>query len=239
MNRNLKELIELSLIDKEIDSYTPKIEAANKHIAKAEKKIASVQEEIEEITANIQENHKKVKMFEEQIAMLSEQLKNNTKKAKDVSTEKELKALSLEEDIAKEKISFANEEIERLGAINEKKEAITKELEAQLAQSQNEFQEATKDSMQIKAEIEESKANLFGKREAISCDLEQKILAFYEKIRIWAGNTAVVPVRKQACYGCYMKISDKAYADVIKSSEIVTCPHCGRILYIESTQTEA
>jgi predicted nucleic acid-binding Zn-ribbon protein len=64
--------------------------------------------------------------------------------------------------------------------------------------------------------------------------MNKKILSFYEKIRKWAGNTAVVPVRKQACYGCYLKISDKSYSDVIKADEIITCPHCGRILYLES-----
>jgi len=65
------------------------------------------------------------------------------------------------------------------------------------------------------------------------------VLAFYEKIRVWAGNTAVVPVKKQACYGCYMKLNDKTYSEVIKADEIVNCPHCGRILYIESVTEEA
>ena len=32
---------------------------------------------------------------------------------------------------------------------------------------------------------------------------------FYEKIKRWAKDSAVVPVKKQACYGCYMKINDK------------------------------
>ncbi|WP_373408077.1 C4-type zinc ribbon domain-containing protein [Campylobacter hyointestinalis] len=31
-----------------------------------------------------------------------------------------------------------------------------------------------------------------------------------------------------------MKINDKTYANVIKSEDIVTCPHCGRILYKDS-----
>ena len=90
-----------------------------------------------------------------------------------------------------------------------------------------------------KAEIEKSKGELFVERENLSRNIEQKVLAFYEKIRIWAGNTAVVPVKKQACYGCYMKLNDKTYSDVIKADEICNCPHCGRILYIESVTEEA
>ncbi len=36
-----------------------------------------------------------------------------------------------------------------------------------------------------------------------------------------------------------MKINDKTYAEVIKSEEIINCPHCGRILYKEVETEEA
>lgn len=239
MNKNLKELIELSIIDKEIDSFNPQLEAIEKKLKKSQEKIDIAQGEIDTIKSSIDENVAKIKIYEEQIVTLSEQLKNITKKSKDVSTEKEMKALSLEEDIAKEKISFANEEIERLGAINEKKvsslDDLTKDLEA-LEESQKESVDSSK---VLKSEIEEKKSGLFASREAKINNFDQKILSFYEKIRNWAGNSAVVPVQKQACYGCYMKISDKSYSDVIKSEEIVTCPHCGRIIYVESKSSES
>jgi predicted nucleic acid-binding Zn-ribbon protein len=35
-----------------------------------------------------------------------------------------------------------------------------------------------------------------------------------------------------------MKINDKTYADAIKGEEIITCPHCGRVLYIENEETK-
>jgi predicted nucleic acid-binding Zn-ribbon protein len=63
--------------------------------------------------------------------------------------------------------------------------------------------------------------------------MNQKGLSFYQKIRRWAKNTTAVAVRNQACMGCYMAINDKTYSEVIKGEEIVTCPHCGRLLYLE------
>jgi uncharacterized protein len=69
--------------------------------------------------------------------------------------------------------------------------------------------------------------------------MNQKGLSFYQKIRRWAKNTTAVPVRKQACYGCFLAINDKTYSDVIKGEEITTCPHCGRILYIEPEEATA
>lgn len=239
MNKNLKELIALSQIDKEIDSFNPQLEAIEKKLKKSQEKIDSVQSDINAVKNSIDENIAKIKIYEEQIVTLNEQLKNITKKSKDISTEKEMKALSLEEDIAKEKISFANEEIERLGKINEKKTASLEDLNKDLEVLIESQKESVDNANATKSEIEEKKSNLFALREEKINSFDQKILSFYEKIRNWAGNTAVVPVKKQACYGCYMKISDKSYSDVIKSEEIVTCPHCGRIIYIDSESSES
>ena len=149
-----------------------------------------------------------------------------------------MKALSLEEDIAKEKMTFDNEEIERLQGINETKKSFLDEANESVATLTATFNEVNKEVSAEKAEIDKSKGALFVKREERSRNLEQKVLAFYEKIRIWAGNTAVVPVKKQACYGCYMKLNDKTYSEVIRGDEMVNCPHCGRILYIETVTAD-
>ncbi len=81
--------------------------------------------------------------------------------------------------------------------------------------------------------LEKERMNVYTKKTKLVAEMNQKVLSFYEKIRKWAKNTAVVPVKKQACYGCFMKIYDKTYLSVIKGEEIITCPHCGRILYKE------
>jgi predicted nucleic acid-binding Zn-ribbon protein len=36
-----------------------------------------------------------------------------------------------------------------------------------------------------------------------------------------------------------MKVNDRVYGDVIDSSEIVTCPNCGRILYYQPEEEQA
>ena len=239
MNKHLNELIELSKNDLAIDSYNPQLEAADKKIAKAQKKIDAAQSEFDELTTSIADNEKKVKSFDEQLVLLNEQLALNAKKLKEITTEKEMKALSLEEDIAKEKMTFANEEIERLQKINATKAELLVDASETVSTLKTEFDAINIEVSKEKSAIEKSKSTLFKKREELTRNLEQKVLAFYEKIRIWAGNTAVVPVKKQACYGCYMKLNDKTYAEVIKADEICNCPHCGRILYLEPVTAKA
>jgi len=239
LNKHLESLVELSKIDKSVDGFTPQIEAAQRKIAKEQRKVDDVTEKIEALKHLIEDNTNKVKSYEEQIATLDEQLKSIQKKNKAITNEKEMKALSLEEELAKEKLTFANEEIERLGKINEVKSEEASELEATLTELAASVAIVNEEAQKELAEIEKEKENLYKKRVAQVSSIDQKILEFYEKVRKWAGNTAVVPVKKQACYGCYMKINDKAYTEVIRGEEIATCPHCGRILYLESVSEEA
>ncbi len=239
MNKHIHELVELSLTDKKIDSYQPQIDAADRKTSEAQNKLTDAEGNLNKLHALIIDNEQKVASYEEQLKMLNEQLKNNVKKSKDISTEREMKALAVEEDIAKEKMTFANEEIERLQMINGKKTEEIQEAKEIADTLTKELKTATTESDKAKAAIEKSKVSLFTEREKTIRAIDQKILAFYEKIRIWAGNTAVVAVKKQACYGCYMKLNDKTYSEVIRGEEITTCPHCGRILYIEKEIAEA
>ncbi len=239
MNKHIIELVELSKTDKAIDSYQPQIDAANRKISRAEGRLEDAQGIVESLSTLISDNEQKVNSYEEQLKLLTAQLVDNSKKTKSISTEKEMKALAIEEDIAKEKMLFANEEIDRLQMINDKKSQELEEGNSNLEVLKTDATRINTDAQSAKVEIDKSKVILFTQREKTIRETDQKVLAFYEKIRIWAGNTAVVPVRKQACYGCYMKINDKTYADVIKAEEITTCPHCGRILHIEREDTEA
>ncbi len=239
MNKHLTELIELSQNDKAIDSYTPELEAADKKVAKIQKKLDMAQSELDVLTRDIANNEAQVVTFEEQLTLLHEQLTLNTKKLKEISTEKEMKALALEEEIAKEKMTFANDEIDRLQKINTTKKELLEASTEKVTVLSAEHLSINEVVNVEKKEIDKIKGTLFVKREELSRNIEQKVLAFYEKIRIWAGNTAVVAVKKQACYGCYMKLNDKTYAEIIRADEIINCPHCGRILYLEPVTAEA
>ncbi|MDY0122294.1 MAG: C4-type zinc ribbon domain-containing protein [Sulfurimonas sp.] len=236
MNQHLKQLIDLSHVDKEIDAFEPQIEEANYKYEAALAKKQSIDTDIENLTNEIQAEELKKQKNELHLAELSQKLEENSRKSSEVKTEREMKSLQLEEEIAKEQVSFANEEIERLDrVIDSKKEQVEaakeslKELDANLESVKADVDEKLK-------VINEARQEVFKKKEKLLSTVNQKGLTFYQKVRRWAKNTTVVTVEEQACMGCHMLINDKIYADVIKGEEITTCPHCGRILYMETTQ---
>lgn len=239
MNKYLQDLIKLSKFDTAISMFEPKIENEKAKLATFVETAASIKASINSIYLEIDDVKSKRTKNNIHLGELKTKLENIAKKNKDISNEKELKALQLEEEIAKEQISFANEEIERLDNLTKNKEITLKELQEKLAVEEEDIKEIQIAVDNTIEDINKERNVVYQERSELLEKFDNKILTFYEKIKRWAKDSAVVPVKKQACYGCYMKINDKTYAEVIKAEEIVNCPHCGRILYKEDEIEEA
>ena len=236
MKEYIKELVRLAKIDKAIDDFTPKMAQVEERLKNAQRKRDEIAQMIEQLQEEIKECELKKSKNELHLKELSEKLQELEKKSAQVKTEKEVKALQLEEDIAKEQINFANEEIARLENLCETKLEEIESFTERLKEADEKLEELKSQVQEELAALEKEKEELFKQKSELIAKIPPQIQVFYEKIRRWAGNTAVVPVKKQACMGCFMKINDKTYASVIKGEEITTCPHCGRILYLEEEE---
>jgi len=236
MNKHLKQLINLSHVDRDIDAFEPQIEEANYNYEAALAKTQSIETDIENLSNEIKEEELKKAKNELHLAELSQKLEDNSRKSGEVKTEREMKSLQLEEEIAKEQVTFANEEIQRLEKVIESKREQIDAAKTSLEELASNL-ESVKADVDAKLEtINKERQAVFVEKEKLLGTVNQKGLAFYQKIRRWAKNTTVVVVDEQACMGCHMVISDKIYADVIKAEDITTCPHCGRILYMKADE---
>ncbi|MFL1706053.1 zinc ribbon domain-containing protein [Campylobacter sp. MOP7] len=236
MNKYLEQLVDLAQIDKEIDGFGPRLEKVERVLRATKDEQAGIAEQISNIDEAVAELKSQKSQTNAHIAEFSAKIKDVSKKSSAAKTEKEIKALQLEDELAREQLEAANEEIERLEKIIANKNDLKTELEAKSAELTTSLQKIEADIAQEVSAIEKERAEIYAKKEKLIGDMNQKILTFYEKIRKWAHNTAVVPVKKQACYGCFMQINDKTYSAVIKGEDVVTCPHCGRILYKETAE---
>lgn len=233
MNKYLKELIDVSLLDKEIDLMEPKIEKIKKElnhkIYQKETKtleIVSLQEQKEALLLQMQKSS-------ESLEVQSARLDEISKKMNEVKTEKELKALNIEEELAREQITYQNSELNRLETLISANDEKIKVIGDEIKAIEDQIIEIEKTVSSELEEIRKEQEVISEKKARIVEKMDQKIVLFYEKIRKWAKNTSVVPVYKQACGGCFIKISDRVYSEVLKGDDIITCPHCGRILYIQ------
>ncbi len=236
MNNYLEQLVEIAKIDKEIDSFEPRIAEAKVEITglitqrdELIKKVDILHDEEKELSLKIAKN-------DTHLADLNKKSEDIAKKWKAVKTEKENKALALEEEILKEQITFANEEIERLSKNKQLKKSEIDLLQEQIASLDEQEKVLEENVKGVLEDIKEQRQEISTKKELLTSQMDQKIIVFYEKIRKWAKNTSVVAVYKQACGGCFIRLNDKTYTDILKNEDIITCPHCGRILYIKKQE---
>jgi len=234
LNKHLEQLVKLSSFDKDIVNFDPKIKNEEEKLKAFTQVVTKLTDDVEKLYQIIDDAKNKRIKNDIHLKELSSKLEEIAGKHKLAKNEKEVKALQLEEEIAKEQVSFANEEIARLDSLaaskTEELEGLKKEL-AEEEESVKELKEAIDKNIAV---LEKEKNTVYEEKSVLVSTVDSKVLSFYEKIKRWAHESAVVPVKKQACYGCHMKLNDRFYTEFIASSEIMTCPHCGRIIYKEN-----
>ena len=232
MNKHLQDLIQVAAYDIQIDELGPKIQKIRSELDEKINQQEQILKNIENLNQEAHAINLEITHHDRNIQDASAKLEQISKKQKEVKTEKEIRALDVESDIAKENMTHSNSEIERLEALKLTKEEEKNAYAPQLEELKSLIQTLESQTQSQVQEIKKAQQDLFDKKETLSAKMDSKITGFYAKIRRWAGNTSVVPVFKQACGGCFMKLNDTIYNEIIKGNDIINCPHCGRILYI-------
>ncbi|HIV49823.1 zinc ribbon domain-containing protein [uncultured Helicobacter sp.] len=238
MNKHLQSLIQIANLDKQIDDLEPKIAQARKEL---DSKIAQKTSTLRAIGALQDQNKNLQHEINENDRLIHEtsaRLESIAKKQQEVRNEKELRALSVEEDIAKENLTLANEQIQKLQTIQKARNDEIAQLQGSISELDSQISELEQSTQSAVAVIKQEQQEIFKQKQEIIAKSDIKSITFYEKIRRWAKNTSVVPVFKQACGGCFIRLNDRTYAEVLSDeNSIVTCPHCGRILYPSNKQS--
>ena len=168
MNKYLEQLVDLSNTDREIDDFGPRIEAIEKSLKEAVDVQQEIQGKVNALEQEIKESELKKSQHELHLTELSEKIAEISKKTNVIKTEKEQKALQLEEEICKEQCDFSNEEIERLDTIIASKKVFIEEAKTEI-ESAN-------------AKVEETRASIAGKMEVIEKE-RTSVYDFYPYFR--------------------------------------------------------
>ncbi len=147
-----------------------------------------------------------------------------------IKTNKQYDALTREIDLSQERINSLEKEMETI----EGKASVAKtDLEAvgpELEELKKELKDRQAELDLVNKEHEDEELKLQHEREKLVVRLEKGDLKLYERIRTALGGKAVVPVRRNACGGCFKRVPPQVSVELRKNSKIMTCEHCGRML---------
>jgi predicted nucleic acid-binding Zn-ribbon protein len=232
LRNNLKSLYELQEIDLRIDGLDgekgqllSEAQALEAKLTEAREKIAARREEAEALETE------KVAL-EANLASENDNIVRSESHLKEIKTQKEYQAVSKEISGAKKLIVELEEQllqkinaIEEIGADVAKKEAELAELEQNVALQQGEVQRKVET-------LESGIAADAATREETIKGLPASVMKRYSRLRDQRRGIAVVEAKEGNCMGCNMHLPPQLYNTLFRADDVLTCPHCQRILVL-------
>ena len=230
MRNNLKSLYELQEIDLRIDGLDVErgqllgeAQALEAKLAEARDKIAARREEALALEAE-------KTGLEASLAAETENIARSESHLKEIKTQKEYQAVSKEISGAKKLIAELEDQIlQKINTLEEiagdvaKRESDLAELEENIAHQQGE--------VQLKVEtLESGIAADVTTREQTVKGLPASVLKRYARLREQRRGVAVVEAKEGNCMGCNMHLPPQLYNTLFRADDVITCPHCQRIL---------
>lgn len=233
MRNKLKSLYELQEIDLRIDGLDGEkgqligeVQALEAKLAEAREKIAARREELETLGSEKE-------ALEASLAGEQENITRSESHQKEIKTQKEYQAVSKEISSAKKLITELEEQIlQKINAIEE--------ISAEVAKKEGEFAElegnvaSQKEEVQRKVEALESgiAADTVHREEAVKV-IPASVMKRYLRLRDQRRGVAVVEAREGNCLGCNMHLPPQLYNTLFRADDVITCPHCQRILIMK------
>lgn len=195
--------------------------------------IQKKEEELKNITDSLKKLKDQQKEKEDQIILLKEKLNNEEKRILVLKNPKEVIHVEKEIESLKRLVAKLEDELLNLMLEIEEKEKLEREVKNSFKEFKEGFERKVKEYEEkinsIKNEMENLNSEIELRRNNIpNTDLEE-----FDKLSKQKNYRAIARIiNKDICDGCRMSIP-KIVLERLKKEEIVNCPNCGRILWVE------
>ena len=231
MKEQLSYLIELQKLDLIISRIIVKKSELPEKIVKMDEEFAVFVKSMEESKKKFEELNKLQSEKEDKLKRGIDNIKKTKDRLLEVKTNKEYQAILKEiETMEKKNSEIEDEIISGLDQVDHMRtEVRQKEKEFETRRSQYE-----KEKIKMEKEISQLDRDLHDAEEgtnALRKQIRDELLKRYETIKGRRNGVAVASVWKEVCGGCHMNIPPQMYIELQRSSDLLTCPNCNRIVY--------
>ena len=147
-----------------------------------------------------------------------------------IKTNKQYDALTREIDLAQGRIITLEKEMETTEGKASAAKSDLAVVSPELEELKKELKERQAELDLVNKEHEDEELKLKHERDKLVVRVDKNDLKQYERIRGALGGNAVVPVRRNACGGCYKRVPPQVSVELRKNERIMTCEHCGRLI---------
>ena len=231
MKEQLSYLIELQKLDLIVGKIIGKKGELPDKIVQMDEGFAASAKSVEESKKKFEELNKLQGEKEDKLRKGIDTLKKTKDRLLEVKTNKEYQAMLKEIETIENKNSEIEDEIisglDEIDHMRAEVRAREKDFEAQRSQYEKEKERMEKEIIQLDQNLHDAEK----RTDALRKKIRDELLKRYETIKGRRNGVAVALVWKEVCGGCHMNIPPQMYNELQRSSDLLTCPNCNRIVY--------
>ena len=227
----LRALFTLQLVDSKIDEIRNVRGELPLEVDDLEDEVAGLSTRLEKLKGDLDSIDDQVKEKKNAIDVHKTAIKKYLEQQKNVRNNREFNSLTKEVEFQELEIQLAEKQIKELKAsIDHKKEVVggTKE---RLEGKQTHLKHKKAELSDIMSETEKEEKFLSNKSAELRGQIEERLLAAYDRIRNSVRNgLAVVSIERGASAGSFFTIPPQTQMEIAARKKIITDEHSGRIL---------
>ncbi len=234
MRKNLKLLAELQGIDFKIDVLHGEKDALLGEIAALEENVTVARNFIAQKSSEAEALASSKRELEESLAIETDNITRSEARLKEIKTQKEYQAVSKEVSSAKKLTTELEDQVlQKVGQLEELESLIAEKqenldlLETNIATQQADVQSKVD---KVEAEI----AGGLAAKAAAEKGLPSSMVKRYQQLRDQRKGIAVVEAKDGCCLGCNMNLPPQLYNLLFRGDDLITCPHCQRVLILQN-----
>ena len=229
--QKLEALTKLQSIDSQLDEIKKVRGALPDEVMDLEDEVAGYETRIEKHNSGIEELELAISNNKIAIKDAQKLIEKYNEQQMNVRNNREYDAITKEVELQELEIQILEKRIKETYAKIDTKNLEIEDTKNTLEERKKDLDNKKSELATITAESEEEERKLMSDREKAAKQIEERLLNSYNKVR---GNVrnglAVVPIKRDACGGCFNVVPPQKQAEVREQKKLIICEHCGRIL---------
>lgn len=239
-------LYKLYLVDQQVRGLESRVSGARRYARAQQAKLQELEAERERLVNQLHHAEASGNNLENEIASTDERINKLRDQMNAVKTNKEYSAMLVEVNTLKaDRSKVEDRALEIMGEVESLKGQV-ETLDASIAEQRKVTEMAEQELNQRHGEVADRLEELKTERDEAAKELPAEALQVFDRLADTMDGEAMAPIIEQdrrrleyVCGGCYMQIPVERVNQLITADEMVRCPSCKRILYLEPELKDA
>jgi predicted nucleic acid-binding Zn-ribbon protein len=239
VEERLRALFDLQLIDSRVDEIRNVRGELPLEVRDLEDEVTGLITRLEKLESGLEATDSEISAKKILIEESKALIKKYSEQQKNVRNNREYNSLTKELEFQELEIQLAEKHIKEFKAQIEQKKEVIAETKDRVKERETHLKHKKSELDAILAETEKEEQALLAKSDQYKIQIEERLVAAYNRIRKNVKNgLAVVPIERGAAGGSFFTIPPQVQVEIASRKKIITDEHSGRILVDEALANE-